>query len=97
VKVEVTRQAARNVAGIVRYLRERNPAASHRLRAAIVGAMQTIAMFPEAGRAQATANVRKLALTGFPYLIYFKVDAERRVVLILAVQHAARKRRHTDA
>jgi plasmid stabilization system protein ParE len=67
------------------------------VRAAILGALQTIGMFPEAGRAQTTASVRKLALAGFPYIIYFKVDAAKEVVLILAVQHAARRRRHTDA
>ena len=96
-RVQVTPQAARNIAAVVRYIRERNPGASYKVRAAILGALQTIGMFPEAGRAQTTASVRKLALTGFPYLIYFKVDAEKQVVLILAVQHAARRRRHTDA
>ncbi len=96
-RVEVTPQAARNIAAIVRYIREHNPGASHKVRAAILGALQTIGMFPEAGRAQTTPSVRKVALTNFPYLIYFKVDPEKQVVLILAVQHAARRRRHTDA
>lgn len=96
-RVRLTPQAARNIAGIVRYVGERNPAASDAVAAAIRRTIDTIGQFPSAGHAQKAPNVRKLAVPHYPYLVYFAVDEADQVVLILAVQHAARRRRHTDA
>jgi plasmid stabilization system protein ParE len=96
-RVRITPQAARNIAAVVRYVRERNPAASETVAAAIRRTISTIGQFPSAGHAQTAPRVRKLAIPHYPYLIYFAVDQADQVVLILAVQHAARRRRHTDA
>ena len=59
-KLRLTRRAARNLADIADYLRERNPKAALRVRAAIVRSLQNLVLFPQAGRKQEVEGVRKI-------------------------------------
>jgi toxin ParE1/3/4 len=59
-KLRLTRRAARNLADIADYLRERNPEAALRVRAAIVKSLQNLVLFPQAGRKQEVEGVRKI-------------------------------------
>jgi toxin ParE1/3/4 len=77
-------------------LRKESPAGSRKVRAAILSTFETIATLPHSGRAQQTEGVRKLGLSRYPYLVYFKVDEKAQAVLILSVQHAARERQYRD-
>jgi toxin ParE1/3/4 len=40
--------------------------------------------------------VRKLLTRRYPYLVYYTVDDEAEEIVILAVQHPAREREHSD-
>jgi toxin ParE1/3/4 len=83
--------------GIAEYIRERNPGAARRVRAAILHSVQTLLLFPGIGRRQGTEGVRKLVTCKYPYLIYYSVDEAAGEVVILAIQHAAPRREHEDA
>jgi plasmid stabilization system protein ParE len=54
---------------IADYLRERNPAVSGRVRAAIYASLQDLLLFPNAGRRQQTEGVRKFVTPKYGYLV----------------------------
>jgi toxin ParE1/3/4 len=96
-KLRFAPRATRDVAEIGDYLRSRNPLAAERVRAAILDSLQSLVLFPRAGRAQSVEGVRKLVTRRYRYLVYYSVDAAAEEVVILAIQHPARDRRHKDA
>jgi toxin ParE1/3/4 len=96
-KLRFAPRATRDVAEIGDYLRSRNPLAAERVRAAILDSLQSLVLFPRAGRAQSVEGVRKLVTRRYRYLVYYSVDAAAEEVVILAIQHPARDRRHRDA
>jgi plasmid stabilization system protein ParE len=57
-KLRFTTRATENLVEIASYLHERNPAAAHRVRAAIYESLQNLILFPAAGRLQKVARVR---------------------------------------
>jgi plasmid stabilization system protein ParE len=59
VKLRFTRRATENIAAIAAYIRERNPAAAVRVRAAIYASLQNLILFPRVGQLQKTKGVRK--------------------------------------
>jgi len=38
----------------------------------------------------------KLSRAAYPYLVYYSVDEEASEVIVVAIQHPARKREYTD-
>jgi plasmid stabilization system protein ParE len=76
-RVEFSRRATRDLMRIADYIRPANPSAALKVRAAILAAIDTLALFPHVGRAQATGGVRKLVVRNYPYLVYFVVDGAR--------------------
>ena len=51
-KLRFTPRATQDLVDIADYIRERNPNASLRVRAAILASLQDLVLFPEAGRRQ---------------------------------------------
>ena len=41
--------------------------------------------------------MRKLVTRRYPYLVYYNADDEAEEIVILAIQHPAREREHSDA
>ena len=41
--------------------------------------------------------MRKLVTRRYPYLVYYTVDDRAEEIIILAIQHPAREREHSDA
>ncbi len=72
-------------------------AAAVRVRAAILDSLQNLVLFPEVGRRQTVEGVRKLVTRKYPYLVYYTVDRAAEEIVILAIQHPAREREHSDA
>src|SRR3954468_7596504 len=95
-KLRFTPRAAQDLIEIADYLNEQNPAAALRVRDAILRCVQTLASFPEIGRKQNIAGVRKLPTRGFPSLIYYSLDSEADEIAVLTIRHAARARPYTD-
>jgi toxin ParE1/3/4 len=96
-KLRFTPRAAKELADIGDYIRERNPEAALRVRAAILESLQNLVLFPKAGRQQEIESVRKLVTRQYPYLVYYTVDEAAEELIIISIQHPARKREHTDA
>jgi plasmid stabilization system protein ParE len=69
-KLRLTRRAAQDLAELADYIRARNPAAAERVRASILDALRNLAAFPQIGRPQSVAGVRKIVTRKYPYLIY---------------------------
>ena len=95
-KLRFTPRAVENIAAIADYIRDVNPAASQRVRAAIYESLQDPILFPHAGRIQQTAGVRKYVTRKYAYLVYYMVDAAADEIVILNVKHPAQLREHED-
>jgi len=96
-KLRLTPRAFRDLQDISDYIRTRNPYAAARVSAAILASFRILLLFPEIGRRQSTAGVRKLVVRRYPYLVYYHVDAEANEVFILTVQHPARDSDYENA
>lgn len=96
-KLRFTARAAQDLADIAAYVREHNPQAALRVRAAILESLQNLVLFPHIGRQQTVGSVRKLLTRRYPYLVYYTADDAAEEIVILAIQHPARDREHSDA
>ena len=96
-KLRFTPRAVENIAAIADYIRERNPAASQRVRAAIYESLQDLILFPHVGRPQQTEGVRKFVTRKYAYLVYYVVDDVAEEIIILSIKHPAQRREHEDA
>jgi toxin ParE1/3/4 len=96
-KLRFTPRAARDLADIGDYIRARNPEAALRVRAAILESLQNLVSFPQIGRRQKVEGVRKLVTRRYPYLVYYTADEAAEEIIIIAIQHPAREREHSDA
>jgi addiction module RelE/StbE family toxin len=96
-KLRFTRQATQDLNSIADYVSERNPKAALRVRAAIVESLQALVLFPHIGRRQKVEGVRKLVTRRYPYLVYYIIDEASEEIVIIAIQHPAREREHSDA
>jgi toxin ParE1/3/4 len=67
------------------------------VRAAILESLQSLALFPHIGRQQKVESVRKLVTRRYAYLVYYTAHDEAEEIIVLAIQHPAREREHSDA
>jgi toxin ParE1/3/4 len=96
-RLRLTPQALRELAAIGDYIRERSPAAAERVSAAIRKSLQNLTAFPRMGRRQTVPRVRKIVTQRYPYLVYYRVDADAEEVVVLSIRHPPRKRRYRNA
>jgi len=95
-KLRFTPRAAQDLAATADYIREHNPEAALRVRSAILESLQNLTLFPYLGRRQKVEGVRKLLTRRYPYLVYYTVDDSAGEIVILAIQHPAQEREHSD-
>ena len=95
-KLRFTRRATQDLIGIADYIRERNPTAAVHVRAAILDSLENLVLFPEIGRQQNVEGVRKLITRKYPYFVYYSLDREAQEVVIITIQHPARRREYSD-
>jgi len=95
-KLRFTRRAAEDLSAIAAYVREHNPQAALRVRAAILESLSVLADFPHVGRRQAIGGMRKLVTRRYRYLVYYSVDDGAAEIVVVTVQHPARAREHPD-
>jgi len=67
------------------------------VRSAILESLQNLVLFPRLGRRQQLEGVRKVVTRRYPYLVYYTIDDSAEEVVILAIQHPAQEREHSDA
>jgi toxin ParE1/3/4 len=94
--VRFSPRTTKDLTEIADYIRSYNPAAAQRVRRAILDSIEILARFPDAGRRQKFENVRKLVVRRYPYLVYYTVNTTADELIVVAVQHAAREREHSD-
>lgn len=95
-KLRFTPRAARDLAEIADFIHERSPRAALRVRAAILQSMEDLLLFPELGRRQMLKDVRKLVTRKYSYLVYYRIDRTVDEIVILTIQHHARRREYED-
>ena len=66
------------------------------MRDSILRSLQNLALFPEIGRPQNVEGVRKLVTPKYRYLIYFTIDEGAEEIVILTIQHPARRREYQN-
>jgi toxin ParE1/3/4 len=96
-KLRLTPRAARDLADISDYLWERSPAATLRVRDAILQSLQNLSLFPELGRKQEEEGVRKIVTRRYSYRIYYMTDEAADEIIVVAIRHPARRPEHSDA
>ena len=95
-KLRFTPRAAQDLNDIANYIRERNPQAALRVRAAILESFQNLVLFPQVGRRQKIEGVRKLVTRRYPYLVYYSADEAAEEIIVIAIQYPVREREHSD-
>ena len=95
-RLRFTPRAILDLYEIADYIRERNPTAARRVRTSILQSLQNLTMFPFIGRQQDADGVRRLVTRRYRYLVYYMIDEEVGEVVILSIQHPARKRPYSD-
>jgi toxin ParE1/3/4 len=82
-----TEEAVAHLEAIVAYIAAFNPAAAERLGGRLIEVSDSLAHFPDRGRSVG-AGRRELTIV-WPYVLRYRVDAER--VVILRIRHGARQ------
>ena len=96
-RLRFTQRATQDLIDIADYYKERNPAASLRVRTAILNSLKSLTLFPDGGRRQTLNDVRKLVTRQYRYIVYYSIEHATKEILVLTIQHPARKREHDDA
>ena len=96
-KLRFTQRAAEDLASIADFIREQNPPAALRVRAAILESLQSLVLFPHVGRPQKVERVRKLVTRRYRYLVYYTADEQSEEIVILTIQHPAQDREYENA
>jgi toxin ParE1/3/4 len=91
VKARYTTRAVADLIAISDYIRRFSPASAQKVRREIQRAIATIERFPLAGPRTATAPVRKIVVRRYPYIVYYTADIGRAEVVVLTIQHGARR------
>lgn len=72
-----------------RFIAQDNPAATARVKSAILAAVERLAVHPHLDRAGRVEETRELVVTGTPYIVAYAVRGDR--LMILSVLHGVRE------
>ncbi len=95
-KLRFTPRATHDLSEIAEYLRTHNPAAALAVRDALLRSLQNLILFPAIGRPQNVEGVRKFVTPKYRYLVYYMIDEGAEEIVILTIQHPARRREYRD-
>jgi toxin ParE1/3/4 len=87
-KVVLAPRARADLRAIRHYIAADNPPAAKRTLARIRRAVESLATFPELGRAWEGGPTRALSIAGIPYRIHYRVREDE--LQILRIHHTAR-------
>lgn len=88
-KLIVSQAAAADLARLHAFLADKNPAAANRAIAVLIGAIQSIDIFPERGRPTGISNARELIVPfgRSSYLLRYTYSAEMDEAVVLRIAH----------
>jgi toxin ParE1/3/4 len=95
-KLQLTEQAANQIAAINAYLVIRSPLGARNIQLAMDTTFTQLTSFPRLGRQQSTDGVRKIGVGHYPYNVYYRVDEQADEIVIISVRHTSRAPRFFD-
>jgi len=91
VRLRVTRRAATQIEKALDYIEAESPQGANNVRQRIETLFRLLAQHPYAGQATDLPGVRRLTLSPYPYMIFYRVtDSE---IIIQRMRHASRRPR----
>jgi toxin ParE1/3/4 len=91
VKLRVTRRAATQIAKALDYIEADSPQGANHVRERIQTLFRLLGQHPYAGQATDLPGVRRLTLSPYPYLIFYRItDSE---VIVQRMRHTSRRPR----
>lgn len=93
-RLRFTPRATRDLAEIAEYIHERSLNAALRVRGVILQSLDDLLLFPELGKRQTIRDVRKLVSRKYSYIVYYRIDRANDEIVVLTVQHHARRREY---
>jgi len=88
VKLRVTRRAATQIENALEYIAADSPQGADHVRGRIQALFQLLTQHPYAGQATDLPGVRRLTLSPYPYLIFYRITD--REVIIQRMRHTSR-------
>lgn len=88
-RLEFTRKAFRDIAGIEEWIAVDNPKAAQDVAASILKTAEQLEVNPSLGRPGREDGTRELVLPKHPYILIYRLTAQR--IRVLAVLHQSRK------
>ena len=82
-------RAIEHLAHLREYIARDNPKAANRIAGALLESVERLAELPNLGRPGRVAGTRELVVSGTPYLIPYRLRADR--LEVIAVFHARQK------
>ncbi len=89
-RVRYSRRSLEDLDAIRRHIQKDNPSAAWIVASFIRRTIRNLEHWPFQGRATETQNVRRLAVSTFPYVIFYLVREGELVILM--IRHTARDR-----
>jgi plasmid stabilization system protein ParE len=91
-RLRVATKARRQLAAVSDYIAVENPGAAQRVIRDIQVAADLLCDFPEIGRAGIVPGTREWVVSGRPYIIVYRTDAERGELQVIEIIHGAQDR-----
>lgn len=88
-RLEWLRTALTNLSDEADYIAQENPQAAQKFVSEVMASVRNLTQYPHLGRAGRVFGTRELVVSGYPYIIPYRVMNE--TVEILRVFHTARK------
>jgi toxin ParE1/3/4 len=90
VKLRYTRNALREIDNAIAYIGARSPQGASHVAARFYKIIELLRDQPEAGAIHSRPDTRRLFLTPYPYVIYYRVSQQE--IIILRFRHTSRRR-----
>jgi plasmid stabilization system protein ParE len=88
-RLRYTRTALRQIEDALSYTAVRSPQGAAGMRERILAAAALVQDHPRAAQANSRPNTRRVALTPYPYVLFYRIAADE--VVITRLRHAARR------
>jgi toxin ParE1/3/4 len=89
VRLRVTRRAATQIERALDYIEAESPQGANRMRERIRTLFLLLAQHPHAGQATDLPGVRRLPVSPYPYLIFYRVTGDE--VIVQRMRHTSRR------
>jgi plasmid stabilization system protein ParE len=88
--VRFTAKSSRQIDSVLAYIRERSPSGAETVAQRISEAIDLLTDHPRAGRATTRVSARRLSLSPYPYVIFYRLSGSD--VTVTRFVHAARRK-----